>query len=52
MVSQMKLGRWISKLMKNKSSPFYLNNKLVYFGFARFLGFVVTNDGMISNIEN
>jgi hypothetical protein len=38
--------------MKDKSSPFDLDDNLGYLGFVRFLGFVVTNDGMISFSEN
>ncbi len=52
MVSQVKLGTLISKLMKDKSSPFDLDDNLGYLGFVRFLGFVVTDDGMISFSEN
>jgi hypothetical protein len=52
MASQVKLGTPISKLMKDKSSPFDLDDNLGYFGFVGFSGFVVTNDGMISSSEN
>lgn len=52
MASKVKLGTPISKLMKDKSSPFDLDDNLGYFGFAGFLGFVVTNDVMICSSEN
>jgi hypothetical protein len=52
MAFQVKLGTPISKLMKHKSSPFDLDDNLGYFGFVGFLGFVVTNDGMIFSSEN
>lgn len=52
MVSQVKLGKPISKLMKFKSSPFDLDDNLGYFAFARFIGFVVINDGIISSSKN
>jgi hypothetical protein len=51
MASQVKLGTPISKLMKDKLSPFDLDDNLGYFGFAWFFGFVVTNDAMISSNE-
>jgi hypothetical protein len=52
MASHVKLGTPISKLMKDRSSPFDLDDSLGYFDFAGFFGFMVTNDGMIFGSEN